>query len=221
MSGVSIKVNGITATVTRVRGIEVKADTKVRRMLAVAGVETGEILKGLLNVPRKRDPFWGVVGGVSQTGLALRSGTTRRSIIANGRVYESPNGYLYTVVASSAEHMVLLEEGGPLVGNPWLRIPTAVMQTPAGVDRLAGQSARRLRDGFVWPTRRMKNFKNGRPKNIWIARRGADGRLVLCYLLKRSVTIKGHHSFAEARRIALPKFEALGQTMAAEIVAEA
>ena len=115
-------------------------------------------------------PLWGVTGASGDT-LGARSGFTRRSVVR--RVFEVQGAIIGSV--GSPQPQVKLHEHGGVTGPA--RIPTAAMQTPAGVDRHAGISARSIPGLFLF---------RSRAGNLWAAMRQGP-RLVLAYLFKPSV----------------------------------
>lgn len=193
------------------------SDTQLRRDLSRAGLESRRELALIMTSPARQDPFWGKLG-TGGDGLSVRTGLTRARIVGTGRVYEAPSGHLYTFVGHPAQYMKTLEDGGIERGAPWIKIGTAAAQTPAGADKFAG---RNVPGGFVWPTKAMKNFKRGRPKNTWIAGPGKNGKgLTLYYMLRKSVKKKPHHSFAIMRARMTPRIDTLvrgGQTRVVKI----
>lgn len=178
--------------------LEVRSRSRLSDAVAKCGIEAGNILKRLMTGQKRKDPFWGVMGATTLDSLAVRSGHTRASVVATGRVYLSGNT-LSTFVGTPAEHMKTLEDGGTVrpTSGKFLRIPTAAMQTPSGVDRLMGRSARTIAGAFIYPTKaQVASDKFRGNKGLrWLAIGGRDGRLTLLYLLKESVTIKAHHLF--------------------------
>jgi hypothetical protein len=112
------------------------------------------------------------------------------------------------IVGSPLRQMKLHELGGTITGKPWLRIPTRASQTAAGVDRLAGVSARTIAGGFIF---------RSKAANLWIAaRQGAN--LVLLYLLRRSVTLRARHIFRDSLRRMTPFIRAEFKSAVGRIV---
>lgn len=144
---------------------------------------------------KSNDPFWGV-RGASGNALGVRSGHTRNSI--SGTVLVGMGGtHVQGIVGSPLKHVRLHEEGGTINGSPYLRIPTRVMQTPAGVDRLIGVSARSLPNTAVIRSKR----------NLWIVETGTprsklasqvNGFPLMLYLLKRSITLRPRRMFRQS-----------------------
>ncbi len=133
---------------------------------------------------RGSDPFWGVTGAAGDA-LGVRSGHTRRSIVS--RVFTLGAGAVVTgTVGSPLKYMKLHEEGGTVHGKPWLRIPTKTMQTPAGVDRMAGRSIRSITEAFLLKSKAGK---------LWSVIRDRAGQLVFLYLLVRSVRMRARRPF--------------------------
>lgn len=192
--GVSVQTVNADVVARDLHGAAARSSVELSRAVSRAGLEGGRELRLIMSAPSQHDPFWGKTGS-GGPGLSVRSGKTRGAIVATGRVYTGAYGELYTIVGHASNHVRDLEDGATVHGNPWVKIPTAQAQTPAGVDRFLG---RRVPGGFVWPTKRMKNFANGRPKNLWIAA-VRDGALRLFYMLRGSVKLKAHHSFGIMR----------------------
>lgn len=126
-------------------------------------------------------PFWGVTGARGDA-LGVRSGSTRRSVVR--RVFEA-GGDVVGAVGSPLPQIKLHEHGG--VTGP-ARIPTAAMQTAAGVDRYAGISARNIPGLFLL---------RSRAGNLWAAFREA-GALRLAYLFKPFVLHRPRKMFTRA-----------------------
>lgn len=153
------------------------------------------------------DAFWGVTGA-SGDALGVRTGHTRRSIV--GRTFVGAGGTAVTgTVGSALPQMKLHEQGGEVHGRPWLRVPTKVMQTPAGVDSLAGRSAKTLPNTAVIKSRTGK---------LWIVEVGtARARLaqeiqgfpLMLYMLVRSVKMRARKPFTRCLERMRPKVRAL------------
>lgn len=216
MNGVSMKVEGVDAAQKRVGSIGTEADRMGAEVLLKATIELTNVVKRFMTAPKRTDPFWGVQGSAEGFGLVVRSGLTRNAVAFSRQVLRDTDGAQHTFVGHGAPYVAFLEGGGRMNGNPWLRIPTAAAQTPAGVDRMSGRSARSIPGAFVWPTRRMKNFKNGRPKNLWIVT-AAKGALEFLYMLKRSVVVPPKEVFTRARAAMEPRFRELCERMASEL----
>jgi hypothetical protein len=153
------------------------------------------------------DAFWGVTGA-SGDALGARSGHTRRSIVS--RTFVGAGGTAVTgTVGSPLPQMKVHEHGGVVRGKPWLRIPTKVMQTPAGVDALAGRSARTL------PNTRVITSKRGNPWIVEVgtprSRRASEiqGFPLMLYMLVRQVTLRPRRMFAASLKRMRPKVAAL------------
>ena len=158
---------------------------------ATLQVQTILVRDGLTG-PKTRHPMFGVSGPpVGSESLGSRSGKTRQSVTHKVFRFQET---VFGVVGSPMAYLLVHEHGGTIRGRQYLRIPTIEMQTGAGVDRLLGASARTIPGAFVY---------RSRSGSLWIAaRRG--GRLVLLYLLKRSVDIPARHAFAATTRRAAP-----------------
>lgn len=241
--GVSVRVTGVDEAVAHLEALPAVADSVGGRMLLEGANQAHSKLKDLLNMPKRRDPFWGVTGTDSPVGLARRSGVTEGGLIFPRLVFRDASGTLSTYVAHGAEHVRQLEEGGPVPGTKW--IPTAAAQTPGGAE------ITNIPGAFVWPTARMKTFANGRPKHEWLvisakkfdgSQRGArstrstlrragilpqgplpntPGGLVFLKMKVDSVTTRGHHTFGTARQAMEPVMDALGQAAGAQIARSA
>ena len=236
--GISMSLQGLAANIARLGRVAALSESAGTKMLAAAGIETGNQVKRLMNMPQRRDPFWGAMGTDAPFGLGKRTGLTADAVIATGRVYVY-GSTMYTSVAHAAPHVAQLEDGGTVSGKFW--IPTAAAQTPAGADRWPGGGPA---GSFVWPTKKMVNFAHGRPKNIWLviaspktararatAQRGGRGKgkaqgpmaptpggLTFLKLFKTSVTYRPHRTFATARALMAPRFAEMGEGLLSEVV---
>ena len=236
--GLSMSLAGVAENAARFGRVAALSDSAAVRAVSVAGIETGNQVKRLMNMPQRRDPFWGVMGTDSPVGLGRRTGLTGDAVIASGRVFVSGEGDFYTFVAHPSPYVAQLEDGGTVTGKFW--IPTAAAQTPAGADRWPGGGPE---GSFVWPTAKMQNFAHGRPKNKWLviaapktargrssAQRGGSrlrsagplpptpGGLTFLKLFKEQVTYRPHKTFATARALMVPRFAELGQQIISEVV---
>lgn len=161
------------------------------------------------------DPFWGVTGAAGNA-VGVRSGHFRRSIAR--AVFTLPPASVVGTVGSPLPQAKLFEEGGTVRGKPYLRIPTAVMQTGAGVDRNAGRSARTIPNTFILKSKR---------GNLWIAEGGTtrsklaselNGVPLLLYMLVRSVNFRKRQPFAESLKRTRAKVgEVLGRAFVASV----
>lgn len=211
----TIRVLGAAETARAFAGKAALSNTALTRNLLIATKETEGQVKKQLTGTKAKDPFWGVLGSKEEGTLAVRSGLTRAATTSSRSVLIGPRGQFYTFVVNGAPHMAMLEQGGTIHGKPWLRIPTGRAQTPSGVDRLAGTSARSLPGGFIWPSRRQKTR---RAKNLWVAT-NEGGKLTLWYMLTKGVTIKAHKPFQTAVAIMEPRVRELcGDKVASEVV---
>ena len=202
-NAVSIRVLNADVIQAKLRAVPIRFQNAATKQLGSIGLEGGNILRGLLSAPQRRDPFWGATGANSPVGLGIRTGKTRQQVVATGRVYNDGSGNLWSFIGHPSQHLKVLEDGGTVEGKPWLRIPTAAAQKPSGADKWPGMKAP---NSFVYPTRRMVNFKAGRPKNLWVVRSAGKGRgLEKLYLLKPSVTLKPHHTFRTLDAALQPK----------------
>lgn len=163
-----------------------------------------ELVRGGLTGQGGRDAFWGKTGAspFSHT-LAVRTGTAKRSIVT--RVFATGNTII-GVVGSPLRYLAEHEAGGTIrhKSSAFLRIPTGAMKTGAGVDRLAGVSARTLVGAFIWPNRKQRESGKIKAKHLWIAMRGPSGALTLLYMLVKEVVLKPRWIFREAARRAQP-----------------
>lgn len=182
-----------------------------RRTMETATVMVeADLKRNALTGTKGRDPFWGVTGA-SGSALGVRSGHTRRSIAR--AVFTLPPAAVVGTIGSPLPQMKLHEQGGTVQGKPWLRIPTAVMQTAAGVDRLAGRSARTLPNTTI-----IKSRKGA----LWIAEVGTprsrlaaelNGVPLLLYKLVRSVTLRPRRIFTETLKRNRPKLRSMFGSM--------
>lgn len=214
--GLSLRVVGAGQASHGLKAQAARSNTALTRNLLLATKETENQVKRRMTGPKLKDPFWGVMGSQDPYSLAVRSGLTRAATSSSRSVLRDSAGNPYTFVVNTAKHMAILEEGGTIHGHPWLRIPTKAAQTPSGVDRLAGASARSLPGGFIWPNRSQKGKVAA--KNLWVAT--ADrGKLTLWYMLTKEVTIKPHRIFQNAANDMAPRIaELCGNKVAAEVV---
>ena len=214
-SGVKITMKSDEA-IASLRRIEVTTASQVDKVLANAALASGEELKTLMSRPQARDAFWGVMGG-ALPGFGRRSSITISQIVASGRVYVAPDGVRYSFVGHGSPHVAKMEDGGPEPGPH--QIPTIHAQTRSGVDRYAGQDALlKIEGAFKWPTARMKNFKNGRPKHFWIARSGTGGKLELLYMLAGTVNRKPRRTFATLKDRMAPRIKSMFDSAAIAVV---
>jgi hypothetical protein len=155
------------------------------------------------------DAFW---GKRSPAGAYLggRSGKTRQRISPAGIVFKHGNSY-QAAVGSPDVHMAFHEGGGTITGHPYLRIPTAAAQTPAGVDRNLGRSLRDVPGVFLITSRAGK---------LWAATR--QGRtLQLLYLLVRAVTQRPRNLMGTVAREMDPELLRLGLGKVSAVVQRA
>ena len=173
---------------------------------AVRMVEA-DLKKNSFTGKKGNDAFWGVTGATGDA-LGVRTGHTRRSIVA--RTFVGSAGTSVTgTIGSPLPQMKLHEEGGTIHGKPWLRVPTKIMQTPAGVDVLTGRSARTL------PNTTVIKSKAGNP---WIVEVGTarsklaqefQGFPLMLYMLVKSVKMRARRPFAKCIERMRPKVRAL------------
>lgn len=240
--GLGIVATGFPEAERKLASLGPLSEAAGAKALGAGAAEAHEILSRLLDMPKRRDPFWGVMGTDSPFGLALRSGITKSALIYPRMVFRAADGSQFTFIAHGAEHVRQLEEGGRVSGVHW--IPTAAGQMPSGAER------HDIPGAFVWPTAKMKNFKNGPPKHEWLvvsatgskgapARRtiasgrralrragelpqgpmpGTPGGLIFLKMKKNGITTRGHHTFGKARELMIPVMERLAANMGAEVV---
>lgn len=180
-----------------VRDLRTATESSLRR----ASFLVRRVLREKMSKAGGRDPFWGRT--TVRDGILVRTGGTRARLSPGGRVYLS-GLTMTTAVGSPDEHVRQLEEGGvvkPPPGQRFLRRPTAAAQTPAGVDRWAGQSIRNIAGARLW--------WNPHSANLWAVRRkGAFGpqtkrqaakgdRDEFLYLLVRSIRTHARHMFRD------------------------
>lgn len=201
----AINGHGLAAVIGRLEraGLAVRVETR-REMSRIVHAVERDLKRNSLTGRKGSHPLFGVTGAAGDS-LGVRSGRTRNSIVA--RVLDTPAGVV-GVVGSPEKHVALHERGGTIHGNPYLRIPTREMQTAAGVDRLAGRSARSIVGAFLLKS------KAG---NLWIAARGRGRELVLLYLLKRSVTFRPRRMFQRTLERMRPLILASMRNVAARV----
>jgi len=193
--GVSVKGAELAAK----RLAQAAADVRVNgeRDMRASTLLIRTMLSAEMTAPEQRDAFWGKKGGTP--GISVRSGKTRASLTPGTLVYRTGTTVV-GVVGSGEKHLALLETGGTISSGRYLRVPTALAQTPAGVDRYAGQSIRDIPGAFLLRT------KTGR---LWAARRRRGGAVELLYLLVRSVKIRGRGIFGRVATLASPEVKAI------------
>jgi len=220
LPAISITAPGLPALVQRMARVPVATQNVATRNLSRLGQQGGTILRGFLSGGVVKDPFWGVTGTRNPIGLAPRTGNTRRHVVATGQVYRSGLD-IWTFIAHPDVHMRALEAGGVVQGKPWLKIPTAAVQTPSGAIKQEFSARGKQPGTFIWPNKRTPNLQ-ARIKTLWIARAkpGKRGGLQLLWMLKRSVTLKPHRSFATLSTALAPKLLTMGRETLAVVVQE-
>lgn len=222
---IGLQVRGIEATRSRLQKASIEANTGANRMMRLASLMMRKKLALRMSKAGKRDSFW---GKQSPKGafLGARSGLTRIRLSPGGVVIRVGD-VLTAPVGSPDKHVRLHEFGGIVKGESpkgFLRIPTAQMQTTAGVDRLLGRSARILSNAFIfrskagnlWIASRGRAFQSFEDRNvfrvvkvngvwkrikpapenpIFLSKSRAKTKLLLLYLLKRSVTFRRRKIF--------------------------
>jgi len=181
--------------------------SQVSAMEQAVRLTEADLKRNSLSGRKGRDAFWGVTGA-SGDELGVRSGHMRRSIAAH--VFTGMGGLHVTgVVGSPLKQMRIHEEGGTIHGKPWLRIPTRVMQTSAGLDRNAGRSITTI------PNTTIIKSRAGNP---WVVEVGtARSRLaqeiqgfpLMLYLLKAFVKMRARRPFKRCLDRMRPKLRAL------------
>jgi hypothetical protein len=162
-------------------------------------------LKERMTGKDRRHPFWGKVGADGHS-LSARSGKTRASLTAGTRIYWQ--GKSVIGVVGSAEKSLKLHEDGGTIGptkGQYLRIPTKMAQTPAGVDRWAGRSARDIPGTFL------VRAGAGKKSKLWVVRAIGGSysgigpanvkRMDFLYLLVRSVNIRPRKLFQKTMEV--------------------
>lgn len=180
----AISVKGDLETAARLKGAQSDLARALEAAVAKASIELHGELKSQLSSAGSSDPFLGR-RGADPPRLGVRTGATRRRLSPGGRVYKIGNRY-ESAVGSPDPYMKTHESGGTIHGDPYLRIPLAAAQTPAGQDRNVGRSVRGDTDLFLL---------KARSGNLFLAKRSGRA-LELWYLLKRSVTMPARKMFA-------------------------
>lgn len=182
---IGVAVAGADAVARRLREAESNLGRATERFVRSASLLARRKLVERMSWPGSRHPFWGKVASPLPY-LTARSGQTRARLSPGGLLFRSGDR-VSSAVGSPDPHVALAERGGTIQGKRYLRIPTAAMQTAAGVDRLSGTSARTLASAFIF---------RSKAGNLWIAARDRAKRLSLLYLLVESVRIRRRPIFA-------------------------
>lgn len=212
-------------------GVSVTGASEVRRRLAKAvpdlrsaqerGVSRASILVGRelrleLTSPASSHPFWGRVGSTG-TGLSVRSGKTRSSVSGGGRIFRSGD-IVTSAVGSGEKHLKDHEDGGTFAGKSpagYARVPTALAQTAAGVDRWTGMSIRDIPGAFLLRSKAGK---------LWAARNAGgrnSQRVELLYLLVKSIHLKPKRIFGRVAERMRPQVVRLIGAEASVVVGRA
>ena len=182
--GISISSTGLDALAVRMRRAATTARPELVRAMHRSVIRTeADLKRNGMTGKKGRHPFWGVTGAAGNT-LGARTGHTRRTVTA--RVFTA-GPIVLGAVGVPGKAFAFHEQGGTITGRPWLRTPTALMQTGSGADRLAGRSARTLEGARVIP---------GRGGRLWIVR-GSGASMERLYMLVRSRTYRGRHVLRE------------------------
>lgn len=200
---ISVQVKGAKETQARLARASASYDQIAQSAVRMASIlMRRKLVQRMTGKFAGRDPFWGKRSPAGAY-LGARSGQTRVRLSPGGVVFR--RGDTWTSTVGSPDPHVRLHEHGGIVrgGSPkgFLRIPTAVMQTPAGVDRLTGQSAKALGNTF---------FLRSKAGNLWIATRGRRKELVLLYLLRRFATYRPRGIFAAVHQEMQAEFARIG-----------
>lgn len=178
--GISVVSTGLMELAQNFRRASVTVRPELVRAMTRSTILTERVLKkDGLDGKKGHHSFWGVTGAPGST-LGARSGKTRQSVTQ--QVFTS-GPVVIGAVGVPGKAFAAHESGATITGSPYLRQPTAAAQTPAGVDRYAGQSLRGVPGLFSL---------RSKAGNLWIATRSA-GQLVLMYMLRRSVTLRARH----------------------------
>jgi len=205
---IDVKIFGIRNVLANFARAAIEAKKLAKINLLRAGLLVQRELRALVSAPGGFDPFWGKTSGTLAT-MTGRSGKTRQRI-AVGPVLEAPGGHALIAVGSPDPHMALQERGGTVSGKQFLRIPTALAQTAAGVDINVGRSVRGL------PGYRVIRTGSG---NLWIVRDGGRGqRPDFMYLLKRSVHIRARRIFSITQLHTEPQISRMFHGAVTEVV---
>jgi hypothetical protein len=178
---IAVSQNGldkVAANLARGRN-SVRQETRSAMERVVRTIEADLKGRGLSGAKGFR-PLFGVTGAQGDS-LGVRSGRTRRSIVA--RVLDvGPT--VIGLVGSPEKYMRAHEEGATIHGG---RIPTVNAQTAAGVDRYAGRSIRSIAGAFLF---------RSRAGNLWGAIR-QGGRLVLLFLYPKVIRLRARRVFGK------------------------
>lgn len=214
---IGIQVTGATETAQRLARGAAEGVRGIERELNAAAVLLHAAVRKRMSDGGGRHPFFGRTGGRGDT-LSARSGGSRRRILL-GRA-RNIAGTMTASVGSPDRHIRFLEQGGPVIGKPYLRIPLAAAQTPQGVDRWAGTSIRQIPGAFLLRTLGGKLFAVRQSSS-----RGADGAvtgrnrgLEFLYYLVRNIHVRGRHVFEASRREVEPQVAALYRGLVSRVV---
>lgn len=214
---IGIEIRGATETAQHLVRAAQEASRGIERELNAAAALLQRRIRERMSDGGGSSPFFGRTGGRGDT-LATRSGGSRRRImIARARPI---GGVMIAAVGSPDRHMRFLEQGGAVIGKPYLRIPLASAQTPQGVDRWKNTSIRDIPGAFLLRTLGGKLFavRQNSSRDASGAVKGRNRGLEFLYLLVRNVHIRGRHVFEASRRDVEPQVSALYRNLATRIV---
>jgi hypothetical protein len=197
---IGVRVDGLTQAAEGVERIRVATEDGIKRQVQAETNRLYEAIVLEMSQTPTSDPFFGVKGSPGD-GLSVRTGTSR-SRIAVGLPVKTGDGWTASV-GSPDKHIAFLESGGTITGSRYLRIPLAAAQTPQGVDRYAGTSARNIPNTFIIRTLGGKLFiaqKDSKAARTGKGQHVYKQNVTLLYLLASSVTLRGHHTFERAQQ---------------------
>jgi hypothetical protein len=211
---IGLTVTGAAEAATRMTRAAQGAKATQERGLNAAAARVLAALKHRMSDAGGHNPFFGRTGGRGDT-LAARSGGSRARLVLT-RAHQA-GGVMTAGAGSPDKHVRFLENGGTITGGKLLRIPLAAAQTPQGVDRWAGQSARSIPGAFLIRSHGGRLFivreQGGK------AGGGGRSRMEFLYQLVKQVRVRGRHVFAGAEHDADAEVRALaGQQVVTQIV---
>lgn len=213
---IGLAVSGIEKVQGNLKRAAAEAKAATEAAMKRATIIVGRNLREELTAPESRDAFWGKVGARG-LGLSRRSGKTAASITAGTRVYRVGESVV-GVVGSAERHLKLHEDGGTVSGSSpkgYHRIPTAMAQTAAGVDRNAGRSIKGMPGVFLIRTSKGK---------LWAVRQAGgkrSSRMEFLYLFVKSVKYKARHIFARMATKSQPEVSRVTKDQVAAVVRKA
>lgn len=215
---IGLSVTGAVEAANRMTRAAQGAKGAQERGLNAAAARLLAALKHRMSDAGGKHPFFGRTGGRGDT-LAARSGGSRARLVLI-RAHQI-GGAMTAGAGSPDKHVRFLENGGTISGGKLKRIPLANAQTPQGVDRWAGQSARSIPGAFLLRSHGGKLFivrqLSKRDKSGTVT--GPNRGLEFLYMLVNKLRVRGRHVFAGAQHDADSEMRAVaGQQVVTQIV---